>query len=122
MKTRTYQVIANYGAGGNATAYLDVVADGYIVGLEINLTVDYVATATSICEVSTQGLFQGAQNNALGIIGALHGYGKAGENKSHVTAISGLAIPIKQGNRIYVNSAGNVNNNSSMRGVLHVSE
>lgn len=108
MKTRAYKLYAATTTATNAAASFIVQRDGFIHGFHGSMVID--ATADNhycYAEVSNQSVSQATTNDTLGPMFELreyHNVGAAGVVASgQNSGISGLSIPVKAGDRIYLN-------------------
>jgi len=123
MKTRIYQIAGGFAAGGAGFFFVDPLNDGHIVAVEITLITDPVAAAFTIVELSTQALQQHEVNDAQGpISNCMLQVNAAGEPGTACTSLTGIALPIKARQRLYLNCVGAAANQSYVSCRVHVAE
>lgn len=123
MKTRIYQIAGGFTAGGAGYFYVDPLNDGHIVAVEITMITAPVAAAFAIAELSTQALQQYDINDAQGpIANLLLQVNAGGEPGAGQTSLTGVAIPIKARQRLYLNLVGAGANQSYVSCRVHVAE
>jgi len=108
MKTRTYKLYGASTTSANALASVIIQRDGYISAIHGSIVMDAVADAHYIyAELSFVNVSQVATNDTLGPIFELREYLDVAANGATVSGqnsgISGIAIPVKAGDRLYLN-------------------
>lgn len=110
MRTKVYKLYANTATSSNAAASIIVQRDGYIHAIAGNMAADNTADGSSfLAELSTQSVSQATTNDTLGVLFALREYHNSGAAGTFLSgkssSVSGLAIPVKAGDRLYLNTS-----------------
>jgi hypothetical protein len=113
MKSTILSLFASASASTNAAAFLQITRDGWLTGWHINASSPTVTNGNAYAwELSMTQVFQSGTNDAQGTLDIVRigpiinasavGFGQI-SNDSHVT---GVAVPVKNGDRIYLNYQG----------------
>lgn len=122
MVTRVYQLAATFSTGSDAIAYFDAIEEGYIVAVAGWLSSMSTNTAQVLGEVSFYGVDQTQVNNAQGVIYSLTLQTTAGAAPVNCNgSVSGIAIRITRGQRVYLNAIGVAGNSAYATFQVHVS-
>lgn len=108
MKTKVYKLYGTTAVNANALAQVIIQRDGYIHGILGNVTLNSGTTGHYVnAELSFQSVAQTNTNDTNGPFFEISLWvftGAAGcVQNSRSEAISGLAIPVKAGDRLYLN-------------------
>jgi len=111
MKTKAYHLAAVCAALTNAAAFITVPRDGYIVAATLIVgTASVVDLSSYTGELSTVGVIGHATNDSQGgfltcTLGPFKVTTAVGSDlRSAFTSIAGIAIPVKAGDRVYLNT------------------